>query len=309
MAESRQHRPYFTMVVTALQVATLIAGFILNWKWTGSVIETNPFNYLIGPSSGVLIAMGARFLPCIRGHSVFETSLVACTEGLMPVANPSFVGSVQVCSLADYCAPYSGGGNQWYRFFMAMFLHGGVLHFIMNMAFQLRSGWALEREYGWWRYGAIYLTSGIGGFIFGGLFAGDMSVSVGCSGALYGLNACLVLDLIQNWGLIRRPKLELFKMTLSVIFSFVLGTLPYIDNMAHLGGFFTGIFSSLIFAPTMHFSKWDRRRKRFMTVISMPILVVIMFFMFYDFYRNTNRCPWCKYINCIPGMPWCDQKW
>ena len=125
-----------------------------------------------------------------------------------------------------------------------------------------------------------------------------------------GLMACLLLDLIQNWRLIRRPYLELVKMLIQIIISLLIGTFPSIDNFAHVGGFYCGLIAGLIFMPTVHFSKWDKWRKRVLMMLAVPGLVLVYVFLVKGFYgAGENTCPWCKYFNCIPGMPWCKAKW
>lgn len=49
----------------------MIYELVRNNQLTGSVIATSPqFNYMIGPSSEVLINIGARFIPYVyRWHS------------------------------------------------------------------------------------------------------------------------------------------------------------------------------------------------------------------------------------------------
>ena len=78
-----------------------------------------------------------------------------------------------------------GSSSTRFRFIIPIFLHGGILHFVMNMGLQYRIGFKIERDIGWWRMFFIYFLSGIGGFAFSGLFAG-VSPSVGASASLYG---------------------------------------------------------------------------------------------------------------------------
>ncbi|KAJ3341845.1 hypothetical protein HDU93_003966 [Gonapodya sp. JEL0774] len=301
LAKLKQHRPYFMYAATLVQFAMVILSFAVNKDMTGEFIQTQPsFNYMIGPASGPLIRMGARFVPCIRTVPTYTSNASTTYLPYCPV------GVTAPCKLSDVCG-FSGKPDQWYRFIVPIFLHGGIVHFIFNAAFQLRTGVAMERDFGAWRIGIIYMASGIAGFVFGGNFT-VLSVSVGSSGALYGLLACLVLDLLQNWSLIQRPWLELFKMSIVVIISLGIGLLPYIDNFAHLGGFFTGIFTGLIFMPTITFGKWDKRRKRILMVLAIPSIIVIFVLLFLFFYNGTaSQCSWCKYLDCIPVMGWCDD--
>jgi hypothetical protein len=49
----KAHQPWFLGIMTVIQVLALVGSFILNWRVTGRAIQTNPFNYMIGPDSGV----------------------------------------------------------------------------------------------------------------------------------------------------------------------------------------------------------------------------------------------------------------
>ncbi|KAJ3052667.1 hypothetical protein HK097_005906 [Rhizophlyctis rosea] len=292
------HRPWFIWIMTLVQT-------------TGS-----NFNYFIGPANGILIHMGARYAPCMRNMTSYFISHYNTTTLICPPEIPIAVPNAQnICTLADLCGfpgTIDAGvtPNQWWRFIMPLVLHAGLLHYAMNMMFQMRQGVEIERDWGWWRTGAIYMISGVGGFIFGGNFS-PMNPSVGCSGSIYGLVACLLLDLLQNLRLVKRPLLEVFKMLLIILISFLIGTLPNVDNMAHIGGFFCGLIAGLIFVPTVHFSTWDGRAKRFFFLLAIPGVILLYVFLVKGFYEGDvgSKCEFCKYLNCIPGMPWCEAKW
>lgn len=97
-------------------------------------------------------------------------------------------------------------------------------------------------------------------------------------------------------------------MLANIIFSLLIGTLPYIDNLAHVGGFVFGIFAGLLFMPKIYYGKWDHRRKMFLSIISVPAIIFLVVVFLKSFYDSENLCSFCHYFNCIPGMPWCDQK-
>eukprot|EP00842_Homolaphlyctis_polyrhiza_P006158 jgi/Hompol1/6543/HPOL_005018-RA len=309
LSQLKTHYPWFLLITTIIQVLVLIASFVLNYRSTGSPIETNPFNYMIGPDSGTLIVMGARFVPCMKSGTGFDkaNAIFACPSG---ITGSYYNGTV--CSLLDLCLwggfGSSGAPNQWFRFIIPIWLHGGIVHIVFNLSFQINAGFQLEKDMGWWRMAIIYLGSGIGGFIFGASLSDVRVPSVGASGALYGMVACLLLDLIQNWSLIKQPWIELAKMIGNIVFSLLLGTLPYIDNLAHVGGFASGICLGILFMPKIYFGKWDRRRKLSLMIIAFPLLVIFYALFIKSFYDGANGCVWCKYFNCLPGMPWCDQK-
>jgi membrane associated rhomboid family serine protease len=50
--------------------------------------------------------------------------------------------------------------SQWYRLVFSIFLHGGVLHYALNMYFQMTLGVQVERASGWLRMMLIYMIVG-----------------------------------------------------------------------------------------------------------------------------------------------------
>lgn len=52
-AQRRIFRPYFMWLISLVQVSTMIASFVINSQVTGTVLQMEPFNPMIGPSIGV----------------------------------------------------------------------------------------------------------------------------------------------------------------------------------------------------------------------------------------------------------------
>ena len=73
---------------------------------------------------------------------------------------------------------------------MPIFLHADFMHITLNLISQLIIGGFIERIFGFWRTFAIYFISGIGGTLFGCLV--NDKISVGASGAIFGICAALV---------------------------------------------------------------------------------------------------------------------
>ena len=219
-------------------------------QFTGSPIETKPsFNVMIGPSSYMQIYMGSRYTPCMKNvpgiQNANETILFSC---------PNATTSATECTLSEACGfsgvpnPHPHGSlddkpapNQWFRFIIPMFIHTGFIHIGFNLIVQLTMGVDMERMIGWWRYFLVYVASGIWGFVLGGNYAGQGEASCGCSGALFGILALFILDLLYTWKDRASPWVELIIMILGIAVSFVLGLLPGLDNFAHIGGFIMGL--------------------------------------------------------------------
>lgn len=133
--------------------------------------------------------------------------------------------------------------GEWWRLITAAFLHGGVLHLGMNMIALANVGSPVEQIYGPKRFLAIYFFAALSGTICDLLF-GYTQVSLGASGAIYGLFGALVAIGLR----LGPPGRRLIKAVFPVIaINFLLTfALPFIDRRAHLGGFFGGLLLSAL---------------------------------------------------------------
>lgn len=222
---------------------------------TGSPIETSPnFNPMIGPSPYVQIYMGARFVPCMKNVPGVQDNNQTIQWGCPNSTSSSLQDPSNQCSLSQLCGfsgvpnPHPGGSltdqpepNQWFRFIIPMFLHGGFVHITFNLLVQMTMGADMERMIGWWRFALVYLASGIFGFVLGGNYAAQGITSTGASGSLFGILALFVLDLLYTWQERPSPWVELIIMIIGVGISFFLGLLPGLDNFSHIGGFTMGL--------------------------------------------------------------------
>jgi len=91
--------------------------------------------------------------------------------------------------------------GEWYRVLTAMFMHGGVLHFVMNMVALFYLGSAMERSIGPIRFLGLYLVAGIGADLTIVFLGAANELTIGASGALYGIMAALfyITFAHRNW--------------------------------------------------------------------------------------------------------------
>lgn len=153
-------------------------------------------------------------------------------------------------------------GQEYYRLFTCMFLHFGITHLMNNMVMLGALGWNLEVEIGKIRFIIIYFISGLGGNILSliaGISAGEVVVSAGASGAVFGLMGALLYVVIANRG--RLGRLSGRGMIFMVILSLYFGlTSSGVDNMAHIGGLICGFFLAVIlYRPKkVYYNEYDR---------------------------------------------------
>ena len=76
--------------------------------------------------------------------------------------------------------PYQPTANQFWRWFMSLFVHLGVIHLVLVLPIQLYIGIKIERTIGWLRIGLIYIISGVGGNIVSTICAVSCPSNTSC---------------------------------------------------------------------------------------------------------------------------------
>jgi rhomboid protease GluP len=138
-------------------------------------------------------------------------------------------------------------GDFW-RLLTAMFLHGGLLHILLNMWCLGSSGPLIERLYGNAGFALLYLFAGLGGSLASAWWH-PMVVGVGASGAIFGVLGGLLAFLVVHRHAI--PESVLGRLWSSVLgfvgYNGLYGLMtPGIDNAAHIGGLVTGFATGLL---------------------------------------------------------------
>ena len=133
-------------------------------------------------------------------------------------------------------------GQVW-RLLTAIFLHGGMLHLATNMLGLWAIGQTAERIYGHRLYGGVYLGAGLAASAFSLHFSAQKAISVGASGAVFGLAGVVLVAVLRHRA--RLPRLYGRQMLRSLgfflLYSLVQGFLQTgIDNAAHIGGLLAG---------------------------------------------------------------------
>ena len=157
------------------------------------------------------------------------------------------------------------GQHEWWRFVTPIFLHGGIAHILMNMYGLWVIGPYVERLYGSAKFVVFWVVTGVAGVVASYLsvqpgihnagpigrflFKSQDAVSVGASGALFGLIGVLFV-----FGIKFRHELpEGFKrafgtgMLPTILLNIFIGyMIPVIDNAAHMGGLVSGALLALV---------------------------------------------------------------
>ncbi|ERJ11961.1 rhomboid family intramembrane serine protease [Haloplasma contractile] len=151
---------------------------------------------------------------------------------------------IQLGAIQTYTIDATG---QFYRFLTAMFLHGNFLHILFNMFFGLIIlGAALEGLIGSTRFFIVYFLTGIASSYGVYLLSGPYTVTVGASGAIYGILGVLLFMIVFKKTLVpyNDRKLIAQLIILNVILSFVLSGIS-------LEGHLSGLIAGFLIAPLL----------------------------------------------------------
>lgn len=136
--------------------------------------------------------------------------------------------------------------HQVWRLVTCMFLHGGIIHILCNMYALYYLGMQIEKIFGKARFIAIYFISGIAASYLSNMFSNYYTISVGASGAIFGLLGALLVYYIKERNRINKRVIE--NIAVIIMLNLFIGfSASNIDNFAHIGGLIFGIIISFIF--------------------------------------------------------------
>ncbi|OAY57871.1 RHOMBOID-like protein 1 isoform X1 [Manihot esculenta] len=214
-------------------------------------------------------------------------------------------------------------GHEPWRLVSCIWLHAGVFHILSNMLSLLFIGIRLEQEFGFIRIGLVYVISGFGGSLLSALFI-QSGISVGASGALFGLLGGMLSELITNWTIYANKLAALSTLVLIIVINLAVGILPHVDNFAHIGGFLSGFLLGFVLLIRPQFG-WINQKacppgyiappvkskhktyQYVLWVFSLVLLIVGFTGGLIALLRGTdlnNQCSWCHYLSCVPNSLW-----
>jgi rhomboid protease GluP len=186
--------------------------------------------------------------------------------------------------------------GQWYRLLTATFVHVGLIHLLTNMWCLWNLGILGEPLIGPYGMVAVYLITGIAGNLLSmatnvvfTLRMHDVSylmqVGAGASGAVFGIAGILIVLLSNRrlpfpWEELRKLRSSVVKFALINlvigISTIVVNVGIRIDNMAHIGGFLSGLALGVPLVPRMTSGR-ERYLGRQKVTFAVACLVLALF--------------------------------
>ena len=165
-------------------------------------------------------------------------------------------------------------GQVW-RLVTYIFVHGSLLHLLVNMYSLYVVGTQIETYIGKVKYLIIFLVSGICGGLLSCLLSGGFSV--GASGAIFGLLGALAYFgyhyRLYLGNVLKSEIIPLIILNLGIGF-----LLPGIDNFCHIGGLVGGIFASMAVGIKNKTTKSEQINGAICLVIFIAFISYLAFF-------------------------------
>jgi rhomboid protease GluP len=219
-------------------------------------------------------------------ESTFKPKKIIVTNIIIAICVVAFFitfigsgGNMDALSLLKYGANYAplvkSGGINLFRLITSAFLHGGILHLLFNMYALFIIGTQVENYVGKGKFIGIYLISAISGNLMSCIFGN--SVSVGASGAIFGLLGAL-LYFGYHYRLYLGSVLKNQIIPL-IVLNLILGfMMTGVDNAAHIGGLIGGYLSMMVFGIKGKTNKTDRINGCIVLSIYLIFLIYVIFF-------------------------------
>jgi rhomboid protease GluP len=240
---------------------------------------------------------------------------INCAVFVAMVGSGVSIGSPTTEQLMHWGANNAGSvliNGEWFRIVTAMFVHVGILHLATNMWCLWNLGLLAEPLMGSFGVLAVYILTGAAGNLlstfagwakYGGDWAGyhasggfDMAAvfppGAGASGAVFGIAGALIVLLkskrlpVPPDELKRLRKSVIYFAALNLVLGFsinvgtrVLGYGLSIDNMAHLGGFTSGLLFAAPMVPRL-----GSPRSVFQTRLRLAVGIVVGVLVLFGFY-------------------------
>ena len=188
--------------------------------------------------------IGVPWLTCLLMAACIGVFAWMCIAGMDPF-DPS--GEDLIAAGGNF-APLTLFG-EWWRLLSSGFVHGGLVHLAFNMYVLFSVGRQAERLFGHLLYAMVYLAALIGGSLVS-IAVHDDVVSVGASGALFGIFGAIFAYMLRNRGAVpsRIRKETLKGVGLCIVYNLAYGMKAGIDNWCHVGGLAAGFACGLVAA-------------------------------------------------------------
>ena len=206
-------------------------------------------------------------------HARFTTVIILLINTALYIAD-----YLQSGLLLQYGAsrPWLYMQGEWWRLVTAGFLHGGILHILMNSWVLFDLGAEVEQIYGTSRLIVFYFFSTITGFLISSKFG--YASSVGSSAGIFGLIGAMLAFGFTDRSSLGAAVKSLYARWL--IYLLVLSFIPGVDFRAHIGGLAGGFAAGWLASTPRARAMWKEPLLRGLAGISVALTALAFAMMF-----------------------------
>lgn len=174
--------------------------------------------------------------------------------------------------------PFAYMRGEWWRLITAGFLHGGLLHILMNSWVLFDIGAEVEMIYGTSRFIVFYFVATVMGFLASSfIYPG---ISIGASAGIFGLIGAMIA-----FGITDKSALGSYAKALYIrwaIYGLLMGFLPFFptDNAAHIGGVTSGFIVGFLARTPRARAMWKEPLIRGAAGVCLGLTALAFGFMF-----------------------------
>lgn len=141
--------------------------------------------------------------------------------------------------------------GQWWRLISPAFLHGNLMHLVVNCYSLHNLAPMVESLSGGKRLLAVYMAAAVAGNVAS--FYGSAAPSLGASGAVFGVGGALLVYFYRNKEIYgKRSEYVLRSLWQTLGFNLLYGFAnPRIDNFGHMGGLLGGAAAAWLLGPRL----------------------------------------------------------
>ena len=173
-------------------------------------------------------------------HARFTTTMILLVNIILYIADYFDQGGIERWGAS---VPAFMADGQWWRLITAGFLHGSILHILMNSWALFGLGAEVEQLYGTSRMIVFYFVSTVTGFWASSHLLGG-HLSVGSSAGIFGLIGAMIAFGVTDKS--HMGSLVKGYYTQWLIWGVIISFMPGVDFMAHAGGFAGGFVAAYL---------------------------------------------------------------
>lgn len=180
--------------------------------------------------------------------------------------------------------PYIVFAQEFWRLLTPIFLHYGLMHFVLNMVILYFMGIQIEAVFGHWRFLVIYLAAGIMGNVASFGFNQAGLLSLGASTSLFGMFGAFFMiarHFKQNPGVQQLVRQFAIFIGINLVFGLFDSS---VDLVGHIGGLLGGALMGSVIGLPQAAERFSKKERLAAILLFIVFVIIGLLFGFRKYY-------------------------